>query len=287
MAANLASTFRITKGIGQFHSSDHFAALGLPVTATSQQIRQRYLTIVRRLHPDIYGLSPEDKEIACQYLAKLVSPAYNTLINERERVEYSALIRLIAKRLVKQQKAIEPSAAIAHKLLVAPQVYAYEKAVETLASQQYACVQQSMQLTAQLSELNLVYLVKTEGYSLPSPTPPITSSTAPPSAAPIFVLSQVQPLIQAQQWSEALKELRQLLTQEPQNPEIHALLGLVYLNQKLDGMAKVSFTQALKYDPHNQIALQNLAQISSKGANPKTIKDNDKKSGFFGWLGGS
>lgn len=293
MTANLASTFRINKGIGQFHTSDHFAALGLPVTATTQQIRQRYLTLVRRLHPDVYGLSPEEKEMACQCLAKLVSPAYNTLINERERVEYTALIRLIAKRLVKQQKTIEPSAAIAHKLLVAPQAYAYEKAVETLATQQYACIKQSMQLTSQLSELNLVYLVKAEGYSLANPNrvaTPFTSthSSSLGSSEPKKVsmrISEAQQLVQSQQWAEALNQLRELVTQAPQDPQIHLLLGLVYLNQKLEGMAKVSFTQALKYDPENKIAQQNLANINAKAA--KATKNNDKKTGFFGWLGGS
>ncbi len=85
---------------------------------------------------------------------------------------------------------------------------------------------------------------------------------------------------------------------EPTNSRCHALLGVVYINQKLAGMAKVSFQQALKLNPQEAIALQYLRQIDSAGTqgttgtsgssanNPQEKKDA-KKGGFFGWLSGN
>ncbi len=309
MTTRSVSTYRISRGIGQYHSSDYFAVLGLPVTADTRQVRQRYLTIVRRLHPDVYGLSPEDREVASEYLAKMVSPAYNTLINDRERAEYSSLIRLIAKRMIKQDQSVQPVSAIANKLLSAPKEFSYERAIEVVAAHQFASLQKIMAYTSQLSELNLVYLVASEGYTSPelevvTPTPqpstPVTSASAPPltqppanknSNADLSVIKKAEELIIQKQWAAALNELREILKQDNTNSKVHALLGLVYLNQKLAGMAKVSFQQALKYNPEEAIALKHISKLeqteSANGKNTSSSSSNQKKSGFFGWLGGS
>jgi hypothetical protein len=69
-------------------------------------------------------------------------------------------------------------------------------------------------------------------------------------------------------------------------------LGFVYLNQKLAGMAKVSFQQALKLNPNESLALQYIDQVSGTMPNiasdkqSKSKDDKSKKGGFFGWLGG-
>jgi curved DNA-binding protein CbpA len=292
------SIFKICKGIGQYNSSDYYAVLGLPVTANAMQIRQRYLAIAKRLHPDVYGLSAEDKLVACQYLTKLVSPAYNVLNNERERTEYSALIKLIAKRLMKQEQNIQPTSKIAQKLLSAPQEFSYERAVEVIAQRQYESLPQIMNFTSQLSELNLVYLVASEGYVKASPAAEHKKIqdddlTVPLEEFPPRVVNPEQiknliknaeDLITNKQWSTALQELREGLKLENKNSKIHALLGVIYLNQKLAGMAKISFQQALKYNPQEPIALQNLPKVLD--VKPGT-EEKEKKGGFFGWLGGS
>ncbi len=61
------------------------------------------------------------------------------------------------------------------------------------------------------------------------------------------------------------------------------------MNQKLVGMAKVSFQQSLKLNPEEPLALQYINQVSSTPPNrdKSQSKPKDaKKSGFFGWLGG-
>ena len=54
---------RINRGISQFNN-DYYAALGLPIISSPIYIRPVYVSIARILHPDIYGLSPEQKEIS-------------------------------------------------------------------------------------------------------------------------------------------------------------------------------------------------------------------------------
>jgi curved DNA-binding protein CbpA len=86
---------RIDRGIGQFDFNDYYAVLGLPITADGIQVRRRYIGIAKRLHPDVYGKTLEEKEKATRFLAKLVNPAYNALSHEREKAEYTSLLRLL------------------------------------------------------------------------------------------------------------------------------------------------------------------------------------------------
>lgn len=337
-----ARTFKIDRGIGQYNASDYFAVLGLPVTADTAQIRKRYLSIARNLHPDVYGRAPEEKHRACEYLAKLVSPAYNMLMQDRERAEYSALLKLIAKRLMKRELKMTPKSDIARNLLYSPSESHYVKSVEAIARLQYESLDKVMEYTAQLSELNLIYIMYQEGYhpsllespqgashptsatkptnlvnspsvatkpaSRPtSPTNPssISSSITPPPSSnhqyprepqPVHsqnqssyrvqsYLQQAEDFISKNQWTMALGELRAALQLDNTNSRCHALLGLVYLNQNLMGMAKVSFQQALKINPREALALKHISKCVRAPTNVQST--HKKSSGFFGWLGGS
>lgn len=280
-------TFKIDRGIGQYNSSDYFAILGLPVTANALQIRKRYLNIARNLHPDVYGRAPEEKYKACEYLAKLVSPAYNMLMQDRERVEYSALLKLIAKRLMKRELKMTPKSDIAKNLLSSPSEPHYIRSVEAIARLQYQSLDKILEYTAQLSELNLIYIMYQEGYH-PSLIEPPQAIAAPLTSSNRVqnYLNLAEEYISKKQWTMALGELRAALPLEQTNSKCHALLGLVYLNQNLSGMAKVSFQQALKLNPKEPLALAHITKCVS--AINKAEEDKKKKgSGFFGWLGGS
>lgn len=352
---SLSLSLKVDKGIALYGSNDYYAALGLPVTADAYQIRKKYLDIAKNLHPDVYGRDPEEKEKATKYFCKLVSPAYNSLIQDRERLEYTALLRLLAKRLMKRGQKILPESEIARQLLSSPSDRNYQKAISEIAELQYCFLDRVLEYTGQLSELNLVYVLAKEGYqyiipststvATPTTKAPIATSpdvTTPqsPSAAPRQTsspshtqagnsfnrptsgqgstgsnvrsnpnnsstkttpssyqsttnpaqpkgnfqtyISQAESYIAKQQWSMALKELRSALQIDNQSSKCHALLGLVYMNQKLTGMAKVSFQQALKLNPKEAIALQNIAKVNGSEPNKKETK----KGGFFGWLGG-
>jgi len=52
----------------------------------------------------------------------------------------------------------------------------------------------------------------------------------------------------------AVQELREAIKITPQDPELHSMIGQVYYKQKLSGMAKTHFRQALKLKPTHKIA---------------------------------
>ncbi len=371
-------TFRIDRGIGQYDFNDYYAVLGLPLTAESSLVRRRYLLIAKCLHPDIHGRSNSEKEVATQYLSKLVNPAYNVLCQERERTEYSAILKLLGKRLMKRNQKFVPQADIAQQYLISSQGFNYEQTVHEIAKIQYQDLDQALEKIALLSELNLVHILLQEGYKS-APSSPIASSSSYPSSvkpasddtriqtgntgvnrassnagvnntgvsragssyssagssyqmrsesqaplqnnsnaantsakntsqasntsqannksndtngSPNQYIRQAENYINQKLWASALKELRSAIQLDCNNSKCHALLGFVYMNQKLFGMAKVSFQQALKLNPDEPIAKQYIDQVSgtNSGGNNASKTDpkakNDKKGGFFGWLGG-
>ncbi|CAN1212804.1 hypothetical protein TUMEXPCC7403_21545 [Tumidithrix helvetica PCC 7403] len=159
---------RIDRGISQFNH-DYYAALGVPITVDINLIRQRYLGIARILHPDIYGLSPQEKEIATQYLAKLVNPAYNVLMQGKDREAYRGIFKLLAKRLMQRVRNIEIKSEIAKQLLLNTNDETYEQLFFNVADCQYSSLDSILEYTAQLSELNLIYILYREGYKFSDP----------------------------------------------------------------------------------------------------------------------
>ncbi|MEE3717789.1 DnaJ domain-containing protein [Tumidithrix elongata RA019] len=159
---------RIDRGISQFNH-DYYAALGVPITADVNLIRHMYIDIAKILHPDVYGRPLQEKEIATQYLAKMVNPAYDILMQEREREAYRAIFKLLAKRLMQKVRNIGIKSAIAKQLLLNPNEAAYEKFVFAVADRQYKSLDKILEYTAQLSELNLVYILYREGYRFSDP----------------------------------------------------------------------------------------------------------------------
>ncbi len=282
------SRFKLARGIAAFDFNDHYAVLGLPLTADESLIRRRYIQIAKLLHPDV--CQHKQVERASEYLSKLVNPAYNLLTQERERTEYAAILKLLAKRLMKRNEKLQPESAIAKQLLANPSVNRYVQSVQEIAEVQYTDLDRVIERTECLSELNLVYVMMQEGYDLSQSTKDstvvqgqaTTASPQPNVVSPEQILRQAEQYIQGKQWTLALRDLRSIIQADPTNSRAHALLGVVYMNQKLLGMAKVSFQQALKYNPNEAIALQNIGKVSDSGAG----KDKSKKGGFFGWLGG-
>lgn len=154
---------RFDRGISQYNH-DYYAALGLPIISDPTYIRNVYLRIARILHPDIYGFSAEEKEIATQYLAKLVNPAYNGLMRDRDRTAYQGIFKLLAKRLMQRSRNIQIHSEIACELVMTPSDKVYEHLVTEIAKVQYESLTQILEHTAEISELNLVYILYKEGY---------------------------------------------------------------------------------------------------------------------------
>lgn len=312
-------SFRIDRGLFKFDFTDHHAILGVPVDAGVNDIRKRYLKIARRLHPDSCKAESEaEKQRASQMLSKLVNPAYEQLSQDRTRAEYVVMVGRMGKRLAGEAANAQPQGETAKQLAQAggDLDHSYKTALQKLAQTQYESLSQVLEVTAQISELNMVYLRRKGGSGVPTPTmsAPLKDRTPPPPkdgvkdspppppppssvAEPYF--RRADELITKNQFAKAEIELREALKMEPNNSRCHSLLGMVYLKQTPPKvtMAKVHITQALKLNPQDPIGLegkQSLDKLAQKVAGGKTTtppkpgqgKPEDKPGGgLFGMFG--
>ena len=301
-------TFQIDRGLSQFDYADHYAILGLPMTSEAGEIRKRYLQIARSLHPD--SCTEANKDLASQLLSKLVNPSYQVLSQERERSEYTILLRLLSQRLAQERPAIELESESALQLLQTPADSEdfYKSRVGDLAQQQYQSLDQALAITSQLSELNLAYLMVQAGAraginssrpELGSPIP--TAQEAAPDAPPDPELTdssisayvdqyyrRAELLIAKNNLQPAIVELRDALKLQPQNSKCHSLIGTVYLKLNQLTMAKIHFNQAIKYDSRNAMALTGKEQVEQLERRTKTARTPQKttRGGLFGLFGG-
>ncbi|MCT7951632.1 DnaJ domain-containing protein [Ancylothrix sp. C2] len=311
-------SFQLNRGLFQLDFTDHHAILGVPVTAEPSEIRKRYLKIARNLHPDTCkASSEEEKELAKQLLAKLVSPAYDKLQNEGERTEHSILLGQMAKRCVQDLSKAQIQSETAKQLLQAHDYENfYKTALTKLAENQYQNLSQTLDIITQISELNLVYLMRKEGKgavvgaqaAAPKPPTPGAAPAAqkaappPPPPPPVKSASQVEQYYQrAEQWmgnndfDKAILELKDALKIEPKNSHCHALLGMVYLKKKQQAMAKVHINKALELNPQEKVALDakkiiekpaQKAGAAGKKAAGKSPSLSEQAGDLFGGLFG-
>jgi tetratricopeptide (TPR) repeat protein len=275
--------FKINRGLYSHKVIDHHAVLGLPLTTVDgEKFRNKYLQLAKLLHPDLAGTDADTSatELAEKYLAKLINPAYKTLYSDRTRKEHLATLRFLGQRLKLKSEPPELQCELAKKLLKYNHEQTYVKYYEEIASHEYESLDQVLDRIADLSELNLVY-VMTQDLNLDDNSF-VNFATTPvelPKVSPAFRnLQLAEVFISKKQWPEALKELKNGEKLDPENAYLLAQLGLVYLNQNVTLMAKSNFQKALKLDPQEPTALKYLKQLTQ--APPKK---EEKKGGFFGW----
>ncbi|MDP5016491.1 MAG: tetratricopeptide repeat protein, partial [Dolichospermum sp.] len=164
-------------------------------------------------------------------------------------------------------------------------------------------------IIAQISELNLVYLMRMGGQSMnrpPSsqpqnshkqlPATPTPSSPPKEESAAEQYLRRAQSLLEKNQLSLAKVELQDALKLEPKNSHCHSLIAMVYLRQNQLKMAKIHFDNALKLDPNEKTALEwkpkvdqalGITNSGSQGSSSsKTEEKQPDKSGNGGLFGG-
>jgi curved DNA-binding protein CbpA len=303
-------SYKIDSGLFLFDFTDHHAVLGVPVDADFKEIRKRYLQIARCLHPDTcQAASVVDKQLANSLLSKLVNPAYEKFSIERNRAEYVVLLREMSKRLTQEAASIQLKSELSQQLKQSNDIdRVYRTTINQLAQKQYQSLEQVMALIAQISELNMVYLLHKGGSGLRSQasTPAIESNAnaqQPPPPQPESesvvepYLRRAQTLIEKNIFAGARVELQDALKLEPNNSRCHSLMGLVYLKQNLTAMAKVHINKALQLNPKDELALKikplldKLAQTSASQSNStKTTQSpqsaESKNGGLFGGLFG-
>ena len=303
---------KIDGGLFIYDFIDHHAILCVPVNAEFPEIRKRYLQIARRLHPDSSKVvGALEKDIANQLFAKLVSPAYKKLSVEANRAEYLFILSQMGKRFAQQPGAIRLKTELAQQLITAPNIsMSYPEAIAKIAETQFSDLQQASQIIAQISEVNLVYLMRVAGGSMnqpPSSQPQNSAQKSPATptlppredSAVEQYLRRAQNLLETNQLSQSKVELQDALKLEPKNSRCHSLIAMVYLRQNQLKMAKIHFDNALKIDPNEKIALEwkpkvdqalGITNSGSQGSSASKTEekqpDKSGKSGLFGGLFG-
>lgn len=305
-------SFKISQGLFRENFTDYHAILGVPLDASSNETRKRYMRIARRLHPDsCKAESPKDQKVASDLFSKLVNPAYTKLSSDRNRTEHGIVLKKLAKRLSQESDSIKVQTEAAKQLLQARDLEAdYKKALLALAGKQYESFTGALEIIGQISELNLVYLLRGQSRgssdrARQSPREPVAAKSASPKEASTPAQPSPTPasnsrvnayyrrgeeFIGTGNFSGAVVELKEALKIEPKNSRCHALLGMAYLKQKQSTLAKVHTSQALKLNPEEPVALDTKKQLegTAKKADGKSkakTGKQEKKSGG-GFLGG-
>ena len=305
----------MTKGLFKYEFTDQHAILGVPLDAEYNDIRKRYMKIARRLHSDTCSFeSQADKDWANQFLSKVVNPAYNKFSKESDRKEYSLLLAAIAKRVAKEQPKMQIESEAAKQLATAKDwEEAYKTAVSKLALKQYESVKETQEAIDQISELNMVYLLRKErlGGGVAAGSPPkaatptstaktaaaatpatkATPATATPAPSPPKVQDspaeaycrRAQGFMDSKSYAKAILELKEGVKRDAKHSQTHAMLAMCYFEQNQATMAKLEMNKALASNPEEPTALEvkkKLEQASAKA------KKGDDKPGFFASLFG-
>ncbi len=141
-------TFPISQGLFQYDLIDHFAILGVSIDAEQEEIRQRYLKIAYKLHPDTCRTyTPDEKEQAHQLLSKLVNPAYEHLSHDLSREEFRLVLAQMGKAMGRDLSKITISSEPARKLAQSSANYelVYQKILQSLAIDQYTALENTYQ----------------------------------------------------------------------------------------------------------------------------------------------
>ncbi len=298
-------------GLFKFDFTDRHAILGVPIDADFKEIRQRYLKIARLLHPDsTFSKNASEKQQANELLSKLVNPAYEKFTSERGRSEYILLLKDIAKRTGQEQNKIQLNYPISQELNKTNNIdHIYKTSLQKLAQNQYKDIQNISETIAQISELNLVYLMRKTDKAFPTAQSVATAQPqvqvekkAIPQQTPEQeslidqYLRRAQKLMEKNNFPQARIELQDALKLEPNNVVCHSLMGIVYLKQNQLTMARVHINKALQLDPNEPMALRSK-QVLEEAAPPATGKttgasdrnkqeDKPKSGGLFGGLFG-
>lgn len=288
-------------------AGDPYAVLGLAVTADDRRILKRYRQVAKQLHPDVQLKNDEaTRQFASQVLTRLVNPAYQRIKQDKGRSETLATLRFKVRRLSREEKLL-PRHATAQKLMTLAEEEVdvfYEQALSELSEHQYQSGQQFTQQTQAIAELNLIYLRRkmgnpvirekrsglVAGATVQAPVNPAqpSNAAAPPPETVNYAqrhITRAKTYIAGKKYTQAIQELRDAVRIEPTNSDYHAMLGQAYLLNKMAGMAKVHFRQALKLNPRHATALKYAPQvgIDTREFSPNRSSTSEKKGGgLFG-----
>ncbi|NJM97184.1 MAG: tetratricopeptide repeat protein [Phormidesmis sp. RL_2_1] len=267
-----------------------------------------------------------DPPSAAQIIARIVNPSYQKLKHENGRQEMLSTLRFRVRRLVNTEKLV-PTFPTAQQLAETAEdnvnVF-YEQCLTQIAQSQFHSLHNLQTHSLEIGQLNLIFLRrKMENLVIrPKRTGLIVNPTAPIAAGKILfsaprseqlsngglptmsATSQTDDAVSAinyvqkhsdraktylsqQNYEKAIQELREALKLSPQSPELHSMIGQAYYKQKLSGMAKTHFRQALKLNPSHQVAQKysKILGILDEEPLPSSSSQSTEETPKKPWLG--
>ena len=317
-------SFDIKNGLFKLNITDYHAILGVPINADTKQIRLQYLKIAQKLHPDTCKGNKERKKLASDILSKLVNPAYKQISQKSSYAEYQLVLTQIGNRLAEKADKVTIASETAKELLKSGNKIElmYHKLVKNLVKEQYQSLDEATNYIAQLSEINLVYLMLTQGQKArrekPVPAKTIKSPSEPKVKSPeksnlssdtqknndeLIAKSRIDAFIRRAQeymaknsFAMAISELKGALKIDPNHSTCHGLLGKAYFQQNQLTMAKVHLNKAWNSNPKDPVAIEckqildklnkGSKKSKSKSSTPGSRGKSSAKSSSGGIFGG-
>jgi curved DNA-binding protein CbpA len=293
-------TFQLDRGLFQYDFTDQHAILGVGVNAEEVDIRERYKTVARLLHPDSANWKTDaDRQFAVQLFSRLVTHAYGKLSRTSQREEQIIMLQLVSKRSIEEGNQIQVADPLCQQLYQSGADFeqVYQQILSQIVTQQYIQLAESINTINRLSELNLVYLLRKQLQSVRStpqsaatnPDPAAAKENSPAESAKVSQiegsLRRADEYLTMKNWGKAVLELRDATSIEPTNARAHALLGLAYLRQQQTTMAKISINKAIQLnskDPQVIQAKQEFDRTASSKNSASKVADK-KSEGIFGF----
>ncbi|HEY9645865.1 MAG TPA: tetratricopeptide repeat protein, partial [Chroococcidiopsis sp.] len=247
---------------------------------------------------------------------------YEKLSQEKAYTEYCIILKLKGQQAQRQQDTILLTSDSARKLASAGDVSAaYRATLKELAEKQYEMLGQTLEVTGQISELNLVFLMRMSGKlggSAAKPAADGTKGSEAPSSSPSFgtkpgtrapqstsqlldaYLRRAAEFEAKSDFGKAILELREAIQIDPKSSTAHSRLGVIYMKNNQSTMAKIHFNKALELNPQDPVALEGKRRLDittgnqakkpdakpGKASSSKDGKPGQSGGGLFGLFGG-
>jgi tetratricopeptide (TPR) repeat protein len=304
-----------TQGLFKFDFTDHHAFLGVSVDADATGVRDRYKEVARLMHPDSANWQTVDeKMLATKIFSSVVNQSYGQISKAAQLQEQQAMLELVAKRITADAGKIDITSSGAQKLYQQSSEdlnRVYHELLKELALQQYTLLGSSTEVTGNISELNLVYLLRKRNQAsrppltgantnanktVEQPSVETTTATETPKATEISknplqgekAMRRAEEYINMRNWTKANVELREVLKDDPNNAIAHAQMAIVYYRQNQITMAKMHINKAIQLDPAAPI-VRNAKQEIKKMMTDTPVASKSSatagKGGLFGMFG--
>jgi tetratricopeptide (TPR) repeat protein len=302
-----------TQGLFKFDFNDHHAFLGVSVDADTTGVRDRYKEVARLMHPDSANWQTvAEKMLATKIFSSVINQSYGQISKAAQLQEQSAMLELLAKRVIADAGKIDLASSGAQKLYqqsTEDLSRVYHELLQELALQQYRQLDSSTEITGYISELNLVYLLRKRNQSNRPPVSTTSSPAnksaeqpaeqAPPESAVVSPLAKnpllgekgmrrAEEYINMRNWTKANVELREVIKDDPTNAIAHAQMAIVYYRQNQATMAKMHMNKAIQLEPSApavRAAKQELKKLMSDAPIATKVSPQAAKGGLFGMFG--